>query len=49
MTDKRALEIVRDALTCECGSRMIPTIKGEWICEKTADKYEATHGQRIKL
>jgi hypothetical protein len=34
---------------CECGSPIVKTLSGDEICEKTADKYEATYGKRIKV
>ena len=34
---------------CDCGSPMVRLKDGSQICEKTADKYEATYGKRIKV
>jgi len=34
---------------CECGAPMARLKDGSQICEKTADKYEAAYGKRIKI
>jgi hypothetical protein len=34
---------------CDCGAPIVSMKDGSQICEKTADKYEATYGKRIKV